>query len=288
MAISALGYACIGSGKLDQWEQFACGVMGLQSRRTDDGALLLRYDVRDWRIRVEPGTEEDVTVLGWECLNESDFDDTLARLGRDASLDPGLAKARGVRALARFVDPAGFNGELYWGPTEVTDQPFASPIGVSGFVTGNQGLGHIAVSSPNADAFIEFYLRLGMKVSDYIDMRMGPDILPLTFLYCNPRHHTLAAAPAPSPKRCLHLMVQTQSFDDVGYSTDRAAKLDVPIAITLGRHSNDEMVSVYYQSPSGFEFEYGWGAREIEGDWQVVRHDAISKWGHKFLGAPNA
>ncbi len=41
----------------------------------------------------------------------------------------------------------------------------------------------------------------------------------------------------------------------------------------------------YFESPSGFDFEYGWGAREIGVGWQVVRHEATSKWGHKPMGA---
>lgn len=285
MAISALGYACIGASNLDNWQQFACNVLGMQARRSEDGALLLRYDNRDWRLRIEQGSEDDITALGWECSTQAEYNDTLAGLGAEAAPDPDLARDRGVCGLATFTDPAGFRGELYWGPTERTDQPFVSPIGISGFVTGDQGLGHIAVATLAAEEFVAFYLRIGMNISDYIDMRIGPNVLPLTFLYCNPRHHTLAVGAAPSPKRCLHLMVQTQTLDDVGYSIDRAAKLDTPLALTLGRHSNDEMISVYFQSPSGFEFEYGWGARTIGDDWQVVRHDAISKWGHKFVGS---
>jgi len=185
MAISALGYACISASNVDKWERFACEVMGLQGRRSDDGALLLRFDQRDWRFRIEQGDDDDVTVLGWECFTEADFNDTLARLDVDARPDPQLARARGVRGLATFIDPAGFRGELFWGPTERTDQPFASPLGVAGFVTGDQGLGHIAVTTPHVDAFVDFYLKLGMKVSDYIDMQMGPNLLPLTFMYCN-------------------------------------------------------------------------------------------------------
>jgi biphenyl-2,3-diol 1,2-dioxygenase len=46
------------------------------------------------------------------------------------------------------------------------------------------------------------------------------------------------------------------------------------------------MLSVYFDTPSNFEFEYGWGARVIEPGWQVERRDAISKWGHKMVGGP--
>ncbi|WP_070157244.1 hypothetical protein [Sphingobium phenoxybenzoativorans] len=96
MAIAALGYACIRTGNIDKWEQFATGVMGMQARRADDGAVLLRYDVRDWRVRIEEGAEEDVTVLGWECQTEAEFVETLAQLGDKASIQPEQAKALSV------------------------------------------------------------------------------------------------------------------------------------------------------------------------------------------------
>jgi hypothetical protein len=57
---------------------------------------------------------------------------------------------------------------------------------------------------------------------------------------------------------------------------------------TLGRHSNDQMVSFYMSTPSGFEVEYGWGGRLIDdATWQVQRHDRGTLWGHKLqLDAP--
>lgn len=290
MAISALGYVCIGASDLDAWERFACDVMGLEARRANDGALMLRVDRRDWRFRIEQGSEDDITVVGWECDSQDEYEATLALLGDAATVDPDLAKARGVCGLARFTDPAGTACELFWGACDRTDAPFASPLGVSGFVTGEQGLGHVVIVTPDPAGYEAFYKGLGFRISDYIDMEIAPGfVLPVSFMHCNPRHHTLAFAPAPNPpfaKKCIHLMLQTQILDDVGMAIERSEKLGVPVSMTLGRHSNDEMLSVYFETPSGFEFEYGWGARVIGPDWQVVRHDVISKWGHKMVGGP--
>ena len=33
---------------------------------------------------------------------------------------------------------------------------------------------------------------------------------------------------------------------------------------TLGRHPNDRMFSFYAKTPSGFQFEFGWGGREVD------------------------
>lgn len=289
MAISALGYVCIGTSDPDAWARFACEVMGLQARRAEDGALLLRVDRRDWRLRIEQGSADDITIVGWECASRTDFEETLALLGDAATLDPALARARDVCGLARFTDPAGMACELFWGARDRTDRPFASPLGVS-FVTGDQGLGHVVFVAPDPARYEAFYTSLGFRISDYIDMEIAPGfVLPVSFMHCNPRHHSLAFAPAPNPpfvKKCIHVMLQTELLDDVGMAIARAETLGVPISMTLGRHSNDEMLSVYFETPSGFEFEYGWGARVIGPDWQVVRHDVISKWGHKMVGGP--
>jgi len=54
------------------------------------------------------------------------------------------------------------------------------------------------------------------------------------------------------------------------------------VVSTLGRHSNDQMVSFYMSTPSGFEVEYGWGGRLVDDAvWQVQRHDRGTLWGHK-------
>jgi hypothetical protein len=44
------------------------------------------------------------------------------------------------------------------------------------------------------------------------------------------------------------------------------------------------MVSFYMRTPSGFEVEYGYGARTIDDSiWKVERHEAPSIWGHRGL-----
>jgi biphenyl-2,3-diol 1,2-dioxygenase len=92
-------------------------------------------------------------------------------------------------------------------------------------------------------------------------MRSGPDVtFDMEFFHCNPRHHTLALVPLPAPKQLHHFMLQAQSIDDVGFALERAGAAKVPITATLGRHTNDHMVSFYARTPSGFDVEFGYGA----------------------------
>ncbi len=292
MAVLALGYIGLGVKDIDAWRHYAEEVLGTEAHDDGAGGLKLRVDSRDYRILVQPTGADDIAFAGWEMKDAAALEALLQRLeanGVAVERDGGeLAKARGVLGIASFSDPVGLRCEAYWGATERFEQPFASPKAVS-FLTGEQGLGHIVIGVGNPDEYASFYNDLlGFRLSDRIDMTMGRDtIVPVTFLHCNPRHHTLAFAPVPpsAPQKLIHLMLQVEQFDDVGFAIDRCAANAVELATTLGRHSNDHMVSFYAYTPSGFEIEYGWGAREIdEQTWVPLRHDRASSWGHKFIG----
>lgn len=218
--------------------------------------------------------------------------------------DTELAEKRGVMDLISFNDPFGMSLELYYGATELFEQPFISSAGVSGFVTGEQGAGHYFYAVPDIEKGLSFYTELlGFQLSDVIDIAMGPDITVRGyFLHCNGRHHTLAIAEAPLPKRVHHFLLQALTLDDVGYAYDRldgssdkltdsnlrAEESDnntsSMITATIGRHVNDHMVSFYAETPSGFELEFGWGARDVDDcSWVVTRHNRTAMWGHKSV-----
>jgi extradiol dioxygenase len=107
----------------------------------------------------------------------------------------------------------------------------------------------------------------------------------LVFLHCNPRHHSLAMVGMPGLRGLHHIMLQVNELDDVGMAYDLCDQKSVPIVMTLGRHSNDEMFSFYMRSPSGFEIEYGWGAKTVDdATWSPAFFDVPSVWGHKMVG----
>ena len=76
-------------------------------------------------------------------------------------------------------------------------------------------------------------------------------------------------------------MLEVRSMDDVGLAYDRALKSGVRIMQTLGKHPNDGMFSFYARTPSGFQFEFGWGGRQVDdATWAPTTYDRISEWGH--------
>ncbi len=288
MAVTALGYLGFEVSDIAAWRSFATDFLGTMNVSDSPDSLKLRVDSREWRIAVNKGPRDDLVFAGFEVPDAAAMEQVVARLnglGIETRQEPGLAKRRGVTALASCVDPSGLAVEIFHGATEAFDKPMVSPAGVRGFVTEEQGVGHIVLYAADARKTLQFYMDgLGFKLSDYVDMALGPDAtLELTFLHCNPRHHTIAIAPVPLPKRVNHFMLQVEELDDVGFAYDRAEKLGLKFANTLGRHSNDHMTSFYTYTPSGFEVEFGWGARTIGPDWTTARHKTTSTWGHKRL-----
>ena len=155
---------------------------------------------------------------------------------------------------------------------------------MSGFVTGENGLGHIVLMVPDLELATDFFVGLlGFRHSDDIDAG-----IKVRFLHCNPRHHTLAMTELPGHRGVHHLMLEVASVDDVGHAYDRVVAAGVPLAMTLGRHPNDEMTSFYVRTPSGFEIEYGAGGRlmDMEEEQPPGAFDALSIWGHKPPSKP--
>ncbi|HAD26281.1 MAG TPA: biphenyl-2,3-diol 1,2-dioxygenase [Alphaproteobacteria bacterium] len=286
--VASLGYIGIGVKDIDAWKDFAQNVLGLQiAGEGPDGATLLRMDEYSRRFMLHPTGEDDIIFSGFEVPAIEEFEALEAKLNA-AGVETTRAtdeekKARGVVDLFHCKDPDGLRTEIYYGPKVEFEKPFHSPRAISGFVTGDQGFGHMVLSTADMAAARNFYENLlGFLISDYINMEVAPEFrLDLVFLHCNPRHHTLALAPVPIPNRLLHFMVQLNNLDDVGSTLYIVREKGIGMGMDLGKHTNDHMVSFYMKSPSGFEIEYGWGARVIDdATWNVVHHTSGSIWGH--------
>jgi biphenyl-2,3-diol 1,2-dioxygenase len=295
-SVTQLGYLGLNVKDLAEWERFAADILGLQSAGRDSaGALLLRMDENHHRFILTQDPADDLGFIGWEVIDQPALRELSNQL-RAACTEvtrgsSELARSRGVTELIQFHDPNGIACEAYYGPLMNFQEPFHSSRPIGGFETGAMGLGHMVIGVDNAEQSLHFYRDvLGMRISDFIEMKMrrgAPLGLILTFLHCNPRHHTLAFGEMRAPKRLHHFMLQVKSIDDVCSTMYLCQDRGVPIAATLWRHTNDHMVSFYLRTPSGFEVEYGYGARAVDdATWKVQRHEAGSIWGHRGVAAP--
>lgn len=291
MSVQRLGYLGMEVSDIEAWRKFATSRLGAMEAPAPEGTARFRLDSRSWRFMVIPGSSDDLAIAGYEVDSEDALREIKQRLenfGVKVTTESAeLAAERGVLGLISCTDPTDTRVEIYYGGTELFEVPFASPTGVTGFRTDDQGMGHYVLSVPDVEAALDFYIQgLGFHMSDVIDWQISPEMsVRLHFLHCNGRHHTMALAGLPGSKKLHHFMLETTSMDDVGLAYDKFVEDDA-VVMTLGRHTNDHMVSFYGGTPSGFAVEYGWGARVVEPGWSVVRYDSISIWGHKFAGRP--
>jgi 2,3-dihydroxybiphenyl 1,2-dioxygenase len=280
-----LGYIGFEVSDLGAWERFGVDVLGLQiAERRDDGALAFRLDQHRLRIVVEPGAADDVRFIGWEVGSDAELTAITVKL-RAAGLDvtdgsAAEASRRHVQRLVKLRDPTGIPTEVFWG-AELVTEPFVSPIVRGGFVADERGLGHVVVAATDQAASQKFYCELlGLKLSDRITADVHGYKADVVFLHANQRHHSLAIGQE-DKKRIHHFMLEARAMDEVGLAMDRTLRAGLRLMHTLGRHPNDRMFSFYARTPSGFNFEFGWGGRDVDdATWEPTTYDRISEWGH--------
>ena len=286
MGVTQLGYVGLGVSDMSAWEELVTGILGLEvSDRPEDGSLYLRMDDLHHRIVLHPDGTDDLSYVGWQVPTAAALRELEATL-RDAGVrvepaDKAQLESRKVLGLINFEDPNGYRLEAFYGPL-AGDRTFHPSRPISGFKTGELGLGHVVVVVNDMEETAHFYRDLlGFRHSDYSGA--------VAFFHCNPRHHSFACIAQPRPRRLSHVMIELNSFDDVGTAYDLCDQREVPIGITLGKHSNDHMTSFYLVTPSGFNIEYGYGARFIDdATWVVQRYASGDVWGHKRMPAPVA
>jgi len=294
MGIRSLGYLRIEATDVPAWREYGLKVLGMvEGQGSDPEALYLRMDDFPARLVIFPGDRDRLAQAGWEVANEGELDEIAAALdaagvAAEKASDADLADRR-VAGLIRFDDPSGNTLEVFHGAA-LQHRRVVSPYGHT-FVTAEQGLGHVVLSTRDDEEALHFYRDvLGFKLRD--SMRLPPQLVGrpadgppawLRFFGCNPRHHSLAFLPMPTPSGIVHLMIEVGSADDVGLAMDRAARRKVPMSATLGRHVNDLMLSFYMKTPGGFDVEFGTEGRQVEDESWIAREStAVSLWGHDF------
>lgn len=286
MPIESLGYLRLESTDLPAWRTFAGDFLGLMPVTGDgDESLRFRMDAYPARLVVSPGSESRMSALGLEVLNERDLRRVVGAVeGAGIKVSEGSVDEctdRRVTGFVRFDDPGGNPIELFYGPV-LDHKPVELPT-VSSFVTDDMGMGHVILTGEDGRALMEFYT----EVLGFFERNtMGGRERTVWFLSSNDRHHTIGIAGAPGPGRLIHLMVEAATLDDVGLALDRAGKLEIPLMNSLGKHTNDYMVSFYTYSPERYAIEFGFGGRRVPGEQPTYEITEGAFWGHKFFPPP--
>lgn len=279
MGVLGLGYVGIGAADAAAWRPFATGLLGMEEVEAGGGAAAYRVDESGRRLIVAPAARDGGAFYGWEVAGPDELDALAAALEDRGAAVAGSTEAeralRGVAGMVHCADPDGRRAELFHG-LDPAGGGFAPGRPMSGFRSGALGLGHIAVHAGDPAGCAAFYRdALGFRVTDW---REAPT--EARFLRCNARHHAIAVFGGAAPK-LNHAMVELDALDDVGEAYDMALAEDGRVALTLGRHSNDRVISFYMNTPSGFMLEYGWGGRLVADSARTEKGDIRSLWGHR-------
>ena len=264
--VTELGYMGLGVKDLAAWKEFASNIVGFEvTNEGEPDRCYLRMDYLHHRIVLHADGSDDLAYLGLRVAGPDEF----AQMQRQLS-EGGIkfrvgsddeADERRVLEVMKLSDPDGNPVEIYHGPLTQFSKPFHPGRGMHGrFKTGSGGLGHCIVRERDVEAARRFYMQLGMRGGIEYTFGKGKRT-GLVFMHCNDRDHTVAFGIPGGDRRLNHIMIEVDNLDDVGMTYDLVCKNKVPVTITPGKHSNDHMYSFYFRNPSGWMFEYGWGAR---------------------------
>src|SRR3954471_3029234 len=259
--LKSLGYVKVQATDMPRWRQFAFDVLGFaKGSGPYDNALYLRMDERAARIIVVPGDVDKIVSVGWEVRDHADLEQVKAALDtagvpvKQLSLEE--ADSRRVEEVITFEDPAGTSLEVFHGAV-LDHSPVITPFGAR-FVTGDQGLGYVVVPALDPNGLVDFYTDvLSFRSRGAFRVTAPPEFGPVRvrFLGINERHHSLAICPATNQDApgVVHVMVEVDSLDTVGQALDRVNAEGFQLSSTLGRHTNDKMVSFYVRAPGDWD-----------------------------------
>ncbi|HZC52493.1 MAG TPA: VOC family protein [Mycobacterium sp.] len=289
--VISLGYVVVASDERAAWRDFAAGVLGM-STQDDAGDLLLRMDDRVARIIVSPPSADRVMggngpfVVGWECPSEAEWQRSAQAIEKAGVAIASVPETSWYTEAFSCIDPAGVQCEFFYGGKVDPGTHFVSPLGVT-FVTGDQGLGHVTISTPRCRESVEFY-------NGVLDFQLRETKITgverawrWAFLSPSEREHSIAVMNTGRDGQLMHILIEVSDLDTVGRVMDRCLDGMAPMSVSLGRHWNDEMVSFYVRTPSGFDVEYGYGGRKVDAaQWSRRAQGgsgAVSLWGHRIV-----
>ncbi|GAA0440727.1 iron-dependent extradiol dioxygenase [Acrocarpospora corrugata] len=260
-----LGYVGAQSASAADWLDFGPRVFGFEARQSPDGTVLVRWCDRAYRLAIHPGGPDRLLYLGWDLGDEAALAEAAARAASAGfAVERGgarLAAERSVRRIVWFTDTFGLRHELFVGQEEEPGS-YRGQRPSSRAVTGDLGLGFVALRVPDLQRGLDFYRDvMGMRVSDAINL--GAPFGEMWFLRCNRRHHSVALLEGGDALRLEHLMIEAATLEEVEIAWDLARR-EMDAFVSPGRRLSDNMFLFRVSTPTGFRVCYGWGASQVD------------------------
>jgi 2,3-dihydroxybiphenyl 1,2-dioxygenase len=289
MDIRGIGYLGFESPTAKEWLDYGTDVLGMQvAERGDDETVYLRMDDRSWRIAMHPGEKDKLAYIGWEVTDRFALDEGIEKLeqaGYEVTRgDEELCRTRGVIDVVQFTDPVGYHHELFYG-LEWDPNSFTPGRRHYGFRADDGGIGHVVLVVPEYPPALDHLMGeiLGMRWFGYGHGSGKANGFWATNL--NTQSHNIAYAVFPGHFGINHIGIPVKELDDVGIAYDKVQEKEIPLVMTLGRHTQDPVVSFYSQTPSGFNIEYLWIDPARHFDEFQIQAQELSVWGHKVVGS---
>ncbi|MFE3256406.1 VOC family protein [Nocardia sp. NPDC059091] len=287
-AFASLGYVRAQIADVDAWRAFAFDTIGFaEGSGPNADSVYLRVDEHTYRLELVPGDRDAVIAVGWQVADRRSLElvrEILEKAGvAVTTLTLAEAANRHVEEAIAFVDPSGFTIEVFHGPL-LDHSPVVGKFG-NRFVTGDLGLGHVVLPVRDIEEARKFYTEV-LGFASRGSFRVGPPEHPIwiRFMGVNARHHSLALIPGSRPDGpgIVHVMIEVDSLDDVGRALDRVNKAGYHLSSTLGRHTNDKMISFYVRTPGNWDLEFGCEGMLVGDDYVAEEMTADSYWGHEW------
>ncbi|AKH68095.1 Glyoxalase/Bleomycin resistance protein/Dioxygenase superfamily [Spongiibacter sp. IMCC21906] len=282
--VTELGYMGLSISDADAWKSYATSCLGMELLESEVAdTFYLRMDYWHHRIELRVGSEDDLAYLGWRVAGAAELSAMAVKLSEAGIAykvgSSAEAKERRVLGLIKTRDPAGVPTEIFYGPQVDGHLPLYPGRRMhSGFVTDDMGMGHALVASDDPIASYKFYELLGLSGSIEYHLKTPDGVAKPIFMHCNNRQHSIAFG-VPSQKLLNHFMIEYRSLDDLGMAHDIIRTKKIDVALNLGKHANDQALTFYSATPSGWLMELGWGGVVASSQQQYHENDVF---GHQI------
>ena len=292
--IRALGYLRIDTTDLDRWRTLAHDVLDLGVGAGGDDDTLPTCASTSAPAASPCAAPRRTTSTPWAGRCATRSPSTASGPPSPSTASPTATsphdetQAIKVDGAITLEDPCGQRLEIFHGAE--LDHSTVSTRYRTEFVTDELGLGHLVVPTTDYDATIAFYRDvLGFHTRGAFPFPAAPGMPPLRiqFMGVNPRHHSFAVMPAPHMgPGIVHIMLEVAEMDQVAQAMERTTEHGFGISSTLGRHTNDKMVSYYLRAPGGWDIEYGYDGLMVDENQYLPQNIiADSYWGHDWSGS---
>jgi catechol 2,3-dioxygenase-like lactoylglutathione lyase family enzyme len=262
--------------------EFYTALWGLTPMAEDNDVVFLAAEgsPEQYVVRLRKDAEKRLDLIAYGAATRADVDTLAGRLGSTGVQlvgEPGPLRTLGGGYGFRFFDCDGRTVEV---SAEVADRRHRKieeresiPVRIS----------HVVVNSPDIARTQAFYEQhLGFAVSDKLIHPYAGDLM--TFLRCNPQHHSFAVARAPHTS-LHHVSFEMRGLDEYMRGTGRLLRAGTKMIWGPGRHLAGDNTFSYFLDPHGNTMEYTTELEQVDEDvWHPSLHDVTNievqdQWG---------